>query len=96
MKKYHEITLKPKDPTQLLTGANCALLLDGQPLKGVRSVEIYCEAGEVATITLQMYGNISVLGQMESSFVSPGLALPALEPIPEAELQEILKKHGIE
>ena len=62
---------------QPTVGANCEVLIDGQPLQGVRSFKVEVDAKGVAMATIVMYGNfaVDVIGDFEQQLYrikSPG------------------------
>jgi hypothetical protein len=72
----HEIELRDKrteeekkkgSPT---VGANCEVLIDGQPLKFVRSFKLEVDAAGIAKATIEMYGNFhaNILGDYKQEF----------------------------
>ncbi len=78
----HQIELRDKRKKedrkgQPTVGANCEVLIDGQPLQGVRSFKVEVDARGVAKATIEMYGNfiVDVLGDYEKQLYqikSPG------------------------
>ena len=77
-RKFHRLTVTERTVVSAAdqakrapTGANTIVLLDGQPLKGVRKVVFEAEAGGINKITLEMYGfaEINVLGELETKII---------------------------
>lgn len=60
-----EIRQKEGSEDQIMTGANTQILLDGKPLKGVTGVKFEVNARGVAKVTLEMYANVKVIGNIE-------------------------------
>lgn len=58
----HVISIKQKNPDQVLTGANCEILLDGKPLKGVTFLKLELKPNRIAKCTIEMVGS---LGELE-------------------------------
>lgn len=57
----HKIEIKQKEGSEgrITTEANSIILLDGAPLKGVKSFNLEINAGEIAKVTLEMYVEVS-------------------------------------
>lgn len=69
--KIHKISIRPKSGTKgPMTGANVELLMDGQPFKGVRSLEFKIEAGSTATIKFELVGQVDFEGYVLTEFAS--------------------------
>ena len=71
----HKIELRDKRKEedrkgQPTVGANCEILVDGEPLQGVRSFKLEVDAGGVAIVTIEMYGDFhaNILGDYEQQF----------------------------
>lgn len=57
------VTIRPKHKGRYLTGANADLRINGRKLKGVTSFNLHVNARGVAKITLEMIGDVRVLGE---------------------------------
>lgn len=68
IKAPHKISLKNRAPGKISTGANTRLLLDGKPLKSVKSVTIKAHARKLTTVIIEMYADVDFDG-MVSAFV---------------------------
>lgn len=70
--KVHTFELKPRDPEGkgIMSGAATQLLMDGQPMKGVRKVVVEVEAGEIAKMTIEVYGRFHVVGQFAPEMIT--------------------------
>lgn len=53
--KYHKFRISSKEPGKILTGATTQLFLDGQPIKGCKSLNLNIEAKGLAILTLQLF-----------------------------------------
>lgn len=49
----------------IMTGLNTRVLLDGQVIRGVRSVAFNVEAGKIAEVTLKMIANLEIEGEIK-------------------------------
>lgn len=71
--KLHKISIRNKNPNQILTGANCLLELDGKPFKGVTSLLLSVKANGVARIRVEMLADLEtdfILGDLQMNFKS--------------------------
>ena len=53
--KLHKVTIKNREPGNVSVGANTVLLIDGKPLKGVKSYTLECDVRSLTKLTLEMY-----------------------------------------
>jgi len=65
MSKLHEIELKARDKTEILTGRNCILTIDGKEIKGVTNASFKIDASTVGELTISVLGKIRVFGKLE-------------------------------
>lgn len=70
MSDFAQLSIEPRDPTKPLSGPNCRVLWDGRPIAGLKSVEFKLEAGELAEVSLKLYGAIRVCGQFQPAQIS--------------------------
>lgn len=64
-----ELRNKKQDEGKISKGANMEFLVDGERLRGVRSVKIEVDARGLAKATVEIYGYLkaNILGQYEPS-----------------------------
>jgi len=56
--KAPKLTIKNKAPGKFLTGMNTQILIDGKPVRGVRSFKLEVDARKMALLTLEMYVDV--------------------------------------
>jgi len=64
--KGHHFTIRPRDPTQIMQGANVEVYMDGHKLGGVSSFKLDIQPRELAKITLEFWGTVDVDGNFEA------------------------------
>ncbi len=78
----HLVTIRKKAGVKnLMTGMNTEVLLDGVPLLGATAVYFHVNAREPARVTIEMFADVEIEGEMEVDKVEPAQA-PASEPEP--------------
>lgn len=70
--KIHKIEVRQREGSegQIMTGGNTQLFIDGKPLKGVKSFKLEVVAGEIATIAVEMYAEVSVESMVNLALVN--------------------------
>ena len=53
----------PKFKITLSAGGRGSIEVDGEPVKGVRSVSIYGHVGELTTVTIEVVGDVEIEGE---------------------------------
>lgn len=56
----HKLTVKNKYDDQAGAGSNTEILIDGQPVKGCKSLTFKVAAGGLALVTLEFFANIDM------------------------------------
>jgi len=66
-----KIEVKTRDPSKPSTGDNTEVYIDGNLIKHAKSLKFEVEAGGMAKVTIEMYGNFTaeVVGEVSSHFV---------------------------
>ncbi len=68
MSEVHKITIKQKGSGEsIMTGANTEIYIDGVLLKDAYKVTFTSEAGQVAKVVIEMYGNVEIEGNIDTS-----------------------------
>ena len=71
MNKPHKIIIKNKTPGRVSHGANTQVLLDGEPLRYVKSVNLNVTAKELSVVTLEMFADVEIedyeIGRLEKT-----------------------------
>jgi hypothetical protein len=57
-----EIKLKEGSEDQVLTGANCEVLIDGKKIPFLTKVSFEVETGKLAKVSLETIGNVVISG----------------------------------
>ena len=63
----HTIQVSPKDSAKPLTGSNCQITIDGNPVKGCTKFSFEISATGVAKATIELLANASIDGYTELS-----------------------------
>lgn len=56
----HKLTVKNKYDDQAGAGVNTEVLIDGNPVRGCKSVQFKVDAGGLALVTLEFFANIDM------------------------------------
>ncbi len=62
-KKAVRFEIRPRDPTKVLTGANCQLFMDGKRLGNVTAFEFSVRGHELGKIRMELVGSVKVTGK---------------------------------
>jgi len=92
MSNIHKITVRNKegiDPNKISTGNGTEVLIDGQPLKGVRTFSYEVTARGIGLVKLEMYGNVEIDNYADLSVVKS-------EPMDLAKANTTLAGHFLE
>lgn len=59
---FHRITIRPQKEGKILSGENAELLLDGEPLLGVKALNVRLRPGELCVVTMQLTASVDIEG----------------------------------
>lgn len=81
-KKFHKLTVRMRDgmtgtTAGISTGGNTEVLLDGQPLKGIKYLKCEFKPAKVTKIVLELVGEVDIEGEYTLGRYSP--TLPTLK-----------------
>ncbi len=65
----HLFEIKPRFEGQVMTGANCLVLMDGKPVKGLKSIKLEIVTQEVAKLTMEVFGQFMVKGEIGTPLI---------------------------
>lgn len=58
--RVDKIEIKQRDPNGLMTGANTQVLLNGQPLRHAKSIEVKVDARGMGLVKIEMYASVKM------------------------------------